>query len=98
MATITIAQLLNKDVSLHQEAEKYGFEIVKTKTAIKIKSNGKTVVNLKASSDVNYGVFAGYDFDFNEDDEDDQIFVMQDDLELLKKYIVVDNGNHSIYF
>lgn len=98
--TINLQGLLAKELSLSEDMEDNGFEIVKTKSAIKIQLNGKTVVNLKASDLIEYTIFTGFSFAREDyellDDEDNSNFEEENE-DLLKHYVIAQSG-YGLYF
>lgn len=94
--TINVQGLLTKSLSLSEDMSENGFGIVKTKSSIKIQHNGNTVITLKAKDLIEYTIFTGFDFEYDQDDEDNEYFEEQNE-DLLKHYVVVQSG-YGLYF
>jgi hypothetical protein len=97
---INVKGLLAKKLSLSEDMEDNGFEIVKTKSSIKIQLNGKTVVNLKASDLIEYTIFTGFSFtreDYELFDDEDNSNFDEENADLLKHYVIVQSG-YGLYF
>lgn len=97
---INVKGLLTKELSLSEDMADNGFEIVKTKSAIKIQLNGKTVVNLKVSDLIEYTIFTGFSFtreDYELFDDEDNSNFEEENADLLKHYVVVQSG-YGLYF
>lgn len=96
MATITIAELLKKELNLSFDAVENGFEVVKTPSSIKIQLRGKTVTNLKVKDGISYTIFEGFEYEIDFEDENNEYYY-EEHADEIKTYVVVQDG-FALYF